>query len=69
MSKQRTETQRKSTDDELDDALKQTFPASDPVSVGSDGEGAGARVDREPARLDRALVERLSREVKRKTAS
>lgn len=61
-----TKTKRKSHDDELDDALKHTFPASDPVSVGGDENRSGARIDREPAELDHNLVDRLAREVKRK---
>ena len=52
-------------DKELDDALEMTFPASDPVSVGGEGE-SGARPDRQAPVIDPALVERLSRQVKKK---
>jgi hypothetical protein len=62
-----TKAKRKAaTEKELDDALKQTFPASDPISLSGDESGEGARIDRAPAKLDENLVERLSREVKKK---
>jgi hypothetical protein len=56
------------TEEELDDALELTFPASDPIALSKDKSGEGARIDRAPARLDENLVERLSREVKKKAA-
>lgn len=64
-----TKAKRKATTEAaLDDALEQTFPASDPISLSEDKSGEGARIDRAPARLDEDLVERLSREVKKKAA-
>lgn len=69
MSNDNPKTKRNLANDDLDDALRNTFPASDPVSVGGDEEGTGARIDRQPAQLDRHLVDRLSREVKRKAAN
>lgn len=51
---------------ELDDALENTFPASDPVALDDAGNDR-ARIDRQPAALDRDLVERLAREVRRKS--
>ena len=59
--------QKAASEAALDDALEQTFPASDPISIGDDGD-SGARIDRQPASLDHSLVERLSREVKDKAA-
>ena len=35
--KQPTPTQRRKTEDELDEALKESFPASDPVSMSEPG--------------------------------
>jgi hypothetical protein len=52
---------------ELDEALKGTFPASDPMHV---GEATAAEPDRpvgrRPAKIDKALVDKLAREVDRK---
>lgn len=62
-----TKAKRKAASDkELDDALEQTFPASDPISLSGGESGEGARIDRAPAKLDENLVERLSREVKKR---
>ncbi len=63
-----TKAKRKATSDELDEALRETFPASDPVSIQQDDKGAGVRMDRQPASIDHDLVERLSREVQKKRA-
>jgi hypothetical protein len=55
---------RKQLDAELDEALKETFPASDPIAVGDvSGEEADRPVHRKPAKLDTALVEELARNV------
>lgn len=51
---------------DLDKALENTFPASDPVAIGTDDKGAGARRDRKTPVLDRALVDELARKVKDK---
>ncbi len=51
-------------DEELDRALEDTFPASDPVAVGDVTSDMPDRPEhRRPASIDRALVERLAREV------
>lgn len=51
-------------EEELDEALEATFPASDPVSIHSGAEVTPVRpLDRRPAKLDKALVERLAQEV------
>jgi hypothetical protein len=57
---------RKQDEQELSEALKMTFPASDPITVGSEDKAERVRVDRQPATLDRDLVERLSRQVKKR---
>jgi len=52
---------------ELDEALKGTFPASDPVSVGEvTAEQPDRPQGRRPAKVDKALIEKLAREVARK---
>lgn len=56
----------KATEKKLDDALENTFPASDPISLDDAGNDR-ARIDRQPAALDRNLVEKLAREARRKT--
>lgn len=58
----------KQHDQELSDALKMTFPASDPITVGGEDSVERVRVDRQPALLDRRLVERLSQQVKRRVS-
>lgn len=52
------------TDKELDDALEMTFPASDPVSLGGDQPAGAVRIDRAPASIDAALVDKLAKQVK-----
>lgn len=48
-------------DRELDQALKATFPASDPISVGEvSGETPDRPLQRRPAKIDKALVEELA---------
>jgi hypothetical protein len=47
--------------EELDDALKDTFPASDPVAVGATTSGKPDRpIDRKPALIDKELVQELA---------
>jgi hypothetical protein len=54
-------------EEELDEALKATFPASDPVAV---GEVTGTEPDRprhrRPAKLDTALAKELARNLAEK---
>jgi hypothetical protein len=57
-------------DQELDDALKGTFPASDPVAVGDVTSTEPDRpVDRKPALLDKKLVHQLADHLKQKSAT
>lgn len=59
-----TKQDQKELDQQLDEALKATFPASDPVAV---GHTTGTESSRPPHRqtppLDMELVERLAKEV------
>ncbi|WBT40480.1 hypothetical protein [Hyphomicrobium sp. DMF-1] len=53
---------------QLDEALKDTFPASDPVSVGDvTADKPDRPFGRKPAKIDKALVEKLARQVAAKT--
>jgi len=52
---------------QLDDALEQTFPASDPVAVGHPTSTKPRRpVDRRPPLIDKRLVEELAETLKDK---
>lgn len=57
----------KELDRELENALKATFPASDPVSI---GEGTSDKPDRpanrRPPQIDKHIVDELAAEVARK---
>lgn len=54
---------------DLDAALKDTFPASDPVANGEASASEPDRpLDRRPAKLDVGLVEELARNTARKHA-
>jgi len=54
-------------EDELENALEATFPASDPVQIGSPtSETPDRPLHRRPAAIDKDLVDRLAREVGRK---
>lgn len=52
---------------QLDSALQDTFPASDPVAVGEvSGETPERPLDRQAPAIDKALVDKLAREVGKK---
>ena len=53
-------------DRKLKETLKDTFPASDPLSSNEVDEVPVRPVDRQPADLDRANVDKLAEEVRRK---
>lgn len=54
-------------DQELDDALKGTFPASDPVAIGEVTSTEPDRpIDRKPALLDKELAHQLAEHLKKK---
>lgn len=64
MTKKKTTSSKVELEKSLDAALQDTFPASDPVQVGSASSVTADRpVGRRPARIDKALVERLAAEV------
>ena len=57
-------TKRSEVDEELDEALKATFPASDPVAVGETTSTKPDRpIDRRPVEIDVELVNELARHV------
>ncbi|HET6389763.1 hypothetical protein [Hyphomicrobium sp.] len=51
-------------DQELDEALKETFPGSDPIAVDRTSDQVVRPVDRQPPLLDKDLVEKLSEQAK-----
>lgn len=51
-------------DMELDEALKETFPGSDPIAVDRKRDEPVRPVDRRPPLIDRDLVEKLSEQAK-----
>jgi len=61
---------KRQQDADLDGALEDSFPASDPVSVGQEtgDEEAASRKDRKTPLLDVQLIEELARDLKRETA-
>lgn len=65
--RQKKQTPKAELDERLDEALEETFPASDPVAIGDTTSAKPDRpVDRKPAPIDKALVERLAQEVDKK---
>lgn len=54
-------------DAELDEALKETFPASDAASSNEVDERPVRPVHRKPPRIDKGLVDDLAGEAERKT--
>ena len=53
-------------DKELDEALEETFPGSDPIAVDNADEKAVRPANRQPPVIDKQLVERLSEKAKAK---
>ncbi len=53
-------------DKELDEALDETFPGSDPIAVDRKDDEPIRPVDRQPAAIDKELVEKLSEKAKSK---
>jgi hypothetical protein len=51
-------------DKELNEALKETFPGSDPIAVDRKEDEPVRPIDRRPALIDKALVETLSEKAK-----
>jgi hypothetical protein len=57
-------------EEQLNEALKETFPASDPVSIGEpSGTEADRPIHRQPAKLDTELVNQMAKNVKAKHCS
>lgn len=64
----RTTVPKSELEKDLDQALKDTFPASDPVSVGEVTSDTPDRpIDRRPAEINRAAVDKLAEEVRDRT--
>ncbi|MBS0251425.1 MAG: hypothetical protein JSR78_10230 [Proteobacteria bacterium] len=53
-------------DKELDEALKETFPGSDPIAVDGRDDEPVRPVDRKPPVIDKALVDKLADQAKSK---
>jgi hypothetical protein len=51
-------------DKELNEALKETFPGSDPIAVDRKEDEPVRPIDRRPPLIDKALVETLSEKAK-----
>ncbi|WP_072396158.1 hypothetical protein [Hyphomicrobium sp. CS1GBMeth3] len=50
---------------ELDEALEATFPASDALAIGED-KGPDRPISRRPPKIDKTLVDKLAKEVAKK---
>ena len=62
-----TDKKKNELEEELDNALEATFPASDPVSIGGTTSDKPKRpADRRPPKIDKDLVDKLAREVAEK---
>jgi len=55
-------------DTELNEALKETFPGSDPIAVDRKEDEPVRPIDRRPPLIDKDLVEKLSAQAKSKQA-
>jgi hypothetical protein len=66
MNKSKKEVPKPELDEDLEDALEATFPASDPIHIASDKSAKPDRpVERRPAKIDKGLVDKLAREVEK----
>jgi hypothetical protein len=52
-------------DEELNEALKETFPGSDAIAIDASTDAPIRPVGRRPSGIDKALVEDLAREVRK----
>lgn len=55
-------------DSQLTDALKDSFPASDPVSVGQTSTKPTGRIDRRPPKIDKQSVDETARRLEKRRA-
>jgi hypothetical protein len=55
-------------DEELNEALKETFPGSDPIAVDAVDDKPFRPVGRRPPEIDKRLVDDLARKVKKDQA-
>lgn len=59
-----TKKSKSDLDKELDEALKETFPGSDPIAVDTTDDKPVRPVDRKPPIIDKELVDRLAEKAK-----
>lgn len=59
-----TKKSKSEVDKELDEALDETFPASDPIAVDAKDDRPVRPRDRQPPRIDKDLVAKLSEKAK-----
>lgn len=55
---------KREVDAELDEAIKESFPASDPPAIDEEDKVPVRPVHRKPAAIDKALVDKLARKAK-----
>ena len=55
-------------DNDLNEALKETFPGSDAIAINATDDRPRRPIGRRPPQLDKNLVEELAREVKKSQA-
>jgi ADP-heptose:LPS heptosyltransferase len=56
-------------DEELNEALKETFPGSDAIAIDALGDKPFRPVERRPPEIDKQLVDDLARKVKKRQAA
>lgn len=61
--------EKRKLDKQLGDALEQTFPASDPVSIGHETKDPEGRANRQPAPVNVELAKKLARKLEQERAS
>jgi hypothetical protein len=52
-------------DEELNEALKETFPGSDAIAIDASGDKPFRPIERRPPEIDKRLVDDLAREVRK----
>lgn len=57
--------EKRKLDKQLGDALEQTFPASDPVSIGQETKDPEGRANRQPAPVNVELAKKLARKLEK----
>lgn len=52
-------------DEELDEALRETFPGSDPIAVDVTDDKPSRPIERRPPQIDKQMVDDMARKVKK----